>query len=89
MVNRKQMLGLPVKIQEDGTIHLPKDMLEFAGIIGTVEVFADKSGIYLRTADVFCDFCGMNGNITEKVGDKKICQNCLEQMAGIIKAKQR
>jgi hypothetical protein len=80
MVMRKQMLGLPVEVSEDGTIKLPKDMLEFAGIHKNVEVYADKYGVHLRTADIWCDFCGNNGNNTELIGDKHICDGCLEAM---------
>ena len=76
------MLGLTVKVGEDGTIQLPKEMLEFAGIKDEVEVFSDKTGVYLRTADLWCDLCGSNGYV-EQVGDKKICLACLDNITRI------
>lgn len=75
-----KMLGIKVKLNEDGSINLPKDMLDFAGIVNNVEVFADAEGIYLRTADTFCSFCGINGNL-EKVGEKHICKNCINTIS--------
>ena len=81
IMNKKQMLGVPATILEDGTIKLPNDMLEFAGISlgGAIEIFADKDAIFIRTADIFCDFCGQNGNM-DSVGDMLVCPECLDEL---------
>jgi bifunctional DNA-binding transcriptional regulator/antitoxin component of YhaV-PrlF toxin-antitoxin module len=80
----KQSLGLAIKVTQGGVIKLPKDMMDFAGIkdLGTVEVFADGGGIYIRTmeADEVCDICDMNNGKTKKIGDKKICGSCLNEI---------
>jgi bifunctional DNA-binding transcriptional regulator/antitoxin component of YhaV-PrlF toxin-antitoxin module len=81
----KQSLGLGIKVTKGGVIKLPKDMMDFAGLRdeGTVEVFADAGGIYIRTmeADEVCDLCDMNNGKTKKIGDKKICGSCLNEIA--------
>jgi bifunctional DNA-binding transcriptional regulator/antitoxin component of YhaV-PrlF toxin-antitoxin module len=81
ITHKKQMLGVPVNVLADGTIKLPDDMLEFAGVLkgGTVEIFADRDGIFIRTADIICDFCGINGNMG-KLGEKNICNRCLAEL---------
>jgi bifunctional DNA-binding transcriptional regulator/antitoxin component of YhaV-PrlF toxin-antitoxin module len=80
----KQSLGLGIKVTKGGVIKLPKDMMDFAGLRdeGTVEVFADAGGIYIRTmeADEVCDFCDMNNGKTKQIGDKKICGGCLQEL---------
>jgi bifunctional DNA-binding transcriptional regulator/antitoxin component of YhaV-PrlF toxin-antitoxin module len=85
--NRQQMLGVPVVIQEDGTIKLPTTMLEYAGITkgGTVEVFANRDGVFMRTADIFCDFCGVNGNM-QTIGGKNICPSCMNELDKKVKS---
>lgn len=87
ITHRKKMLGVPVEVLADGTIKLPDDMLEFAGISkgGVVEVFADKDGVFIRTADIICDFCGINGNM-EELGGKKICARCLYELGKKVQA---
>ncbi|WP_270607501.1 AbrB/MazE/SpoVT family DNA-binding domain-containing protein [Bacillus mobilis] len=81
-----QYLGIIVPVSEDGTIKVPLDMLQTAGITpnSKVELFSDTSNLFVRTAEKFCDICGVNTNTT-KIGNQEICKDCLER---ITKASQ-
>lgn len=84
-----QLLGLPVKIQNDGSVKLPEDMLRYAGVTvgGTVEVFANKEGLFIKNAEVFCDVCGNNG-IVELIGNRRVCPNCIDEFDKKVKEKK-
>ncbi|MEK4500000.1 AbrB/MazE/SpoVT family DNA-binding domain-containing protein [Bacillus sp. FSL R12-0069] len=79
-------LGVLVVVREDGTIQVPLDKLQTAGIKpnSKVEIFSDNSNLFIRTAEKFCDICGVNTNTT-KIGNQEICKDCLER---ITKASQ-
>ncbi|MDM5429061.1 AbrB/MazE/SpoVT family DNA-binding domain-containing protein [Bacillus mycoides] len=77
-----KFLGVLATVTEDGTIQLPLDMLKTAGIQPNtkVELFADTSHLFIRTAEKFCDVCGVNANTT-RIGYQEICKDCLDRIA--------
>ncbi|HHK5536843.1 TPA: AbrB/MazE/SpoVT family DNA-binding domain-containing protein [Bacillus mobilis] len=77
-----QYLGIIVPVGEDGTIKVPLDMLQTAGITpnSKVELFSDTSNLFVRTAEKICDICGVNTNTT-KIGNQEICKDCLDRIA--------
>lgn len=85
-----KFLGVLATVTEDGTIQLPLDMLATAGIKPNtkVELFADTSHLFIRTAEKFCDTCGVNANTT-KIGNKEICKDCLDQIAYASQEQQK
>jgi bifunctional DNA-binding transcriptional regulator/antitoxin component of YhaV-PrlF toxin-antitoxin module len=88
----KQSLGLGVSVAQDGTIKLPDDMLEYARIKkgGTVEVFADAQGLYIRTMEdeELCDFCLTPNGKTHSIGDKRICHHCMTQIRDTLETRK-
>ncbi|AXY09934.1 hypothetical protein CUC43_25695 [Bacillus thuringiensis LM1212] len=74
-------LGVLVVVGEDGTIKVPLDKLETAGIKpnSKVEIFSDTSNLFIRTAERFCDICGVNTNTT-RIGTQEICKDCLDRI---------
>lgn len=78
-----QFLGVILDIGEDGTIKIPVDKLETAGIKpgGKVEVFSNVNCVYIRQAEDFCDICGGNHGKLQTVGKTKICNNCLQHIS--------
>lgn len=76
-----QFLGIIGTVGEDGTIKVPLDMLQTAGIRpnSKIELFSDTSNLFIRTAEKFCDICGGNTN-TATIGNQEICKPCLDQI---------
>lgn len=85
-----QFLGIITTVKKDGTIQVPLDMLQTAGIKpnSKVELFSDTSNLFIRTAEKFCDICGANTNTT-RIGNQEICKNCLDQIATASQEKQQ
>ncbi|MCU5595095.1 AbrB/MazE/SpoVT family DNA-binding domain-containing protein [Bacillus mobilis] len=77
-----KFLGILTTVSEEGTIQLPLDMLKTAGIEPNtkVELFADTSHLFIRTAERFCDICKVNTNTT-RIGAQEICKDCLDRIA--------
>lgn len=77
-----KFLGIVTTVSQEGTIQLPVDMLKTAGIQPNtkVELFADTSHLFIRTAERFCDICGVNANTT-RIGSQEICKDCLDRIA--------
>lgn len=84
-----QFLGVLGTVGEDGTIKIPLDMLETAGIKPNtkVELFSDTSNLFVRTAERFCDICGVNTNTT-RIGNQEICKDCLDRITQVSQEKQ-
>ncbi|MCU5196504.1 AbrB/MazE/SpoVT family DNA-binding domain-containing protein [Bacillus mobilis] len=76
-----QFLGIIAVVGEDGTIKVPLDMLQTAGIQpnSKVELFSDTSNLFIRTAEKFCDICSVNTNTT-RIGAQEICKDCLDRI---------
>ncbi|MDA1631783.1 AbrB/MazE/SpoVT family DNA-binding domain-containing protein [Bacillus cereus] len=85
-----QYLGVLGTVGEDGTIKVPLDMLQTAGIKpnSKIELFSDTSNLFIRTAEKFCDICGVNTNTT-KIGNQEICKSCLDRIAQASQEKQQ
>jgi bifunctional DNA-binding transcriptional regulator/antitoxin component of YhaV-PrlF toxin-antitoxin module len=80
-MSHSKFLGVLVTVGEDGTIKIPLDKLETAGIeIGEqVEIFSNNEFLFIRAVNQFCDVCGINGNMTQ-LGNLKMCQNCIQAL---------
>jgi bifunctional DNA-binding transcriptional regulator/antitoxin component of YhaV-PrlF toxin-antitoxin module len=78
-VEESRFLGVLATVGEDGTIKIPLDKLETAGIeVGEqVEIFSNGEYVFIRATNQFCDICGINGNM-KQVGNLKICNSCLK-----------
>ncbi|EEK77715.1 hypothetical protein [Bacillus luti] len=85
-----RFLGILTTVSEDGTIKVPLDMLQTAGIKpnAKVELFSDTSNLFIRTAEKFCDICGTNTNTTT-IGSQEICKYCLDRIAQASQEKQQ
>ncbi|KAA0763004.1 AbrB/MazE/SpoVT family DNA-binding domain-containing protein [Bacillus sp. SH5-2] len=85
-----KFLGVLATVTEEGTLQLPLDMLETAGIKPNtkVEIFADTSHLFIRTAERFCDICGVNANTT-RIGYQEICKDCIDQIAYASQEQQK
>lgn len=85
-----QFLGILTVVSEDGTIKVPLDMLQTAGIKpnSKVELFSDTSNLFIRTAEKFCDICRVNTNTT-RIGAQEICKDCLDKIAYASQEKQQ
>ena len=81
-----KFLGVLVDVGEDGTIKIPVDKLETAGIRpgGKVEVFSNINCVYIRQAEDFCDICGGNHGKLQTVGKTKICNDCLQDISSKV-----
>ncbi|MGH0544868.1 AbrB/MazE/SpoVT family DNA-binding domain-containing protein [Bacillus cereus] len=84
-----KFLGVLATITSEGTLQLPLDMLETAGIKpnSKVEIFSDTSNLFIRTAEKFCDICGGNTNTT-RIGNQEICKDCLDRIAQASQERQ-
>ncbi|HGH7181609.1 TPA: AbrB/MazE/SpoVT family DNA-binding domain-containing protein [Bacillus luti] len=85
-----RFLGILTTVGEDGTIKVPLDMLQTAGIKpnSKVELFSDASNLFVRTAEKFCDICGTNTNTTT-IGSQEICKDCLDRIAQASQEQQK
>ncbi|KAB2441371.1 AbrB/MazE/SpoVT family DNA-binding domain-containing protein [Bacillus luti] len=85
-----KFLGVLATVTEEGTLQLPLDMLETAGIKPgqKVEIFADITHLFIRTAERFCDVCGVNANTT-RIGNREICKDCIDQIANASQEQQK
>ncbi|KOS25238.1 ABC transporter [Bacillus anthracis] len=85
-----KFLGVLGTVGEDGTIKIPLDKLQTAGIKPNtkVEIFTDNSNLFIRTAEKFCDICGVNTNTT-RIGNQEICKDCLDRITKASKEKQK
>lgn len=85
-----KFLGILATVTEEGTLQLPLDMLETAGIKPgqKVEIFADTSHLFIRTAERFCDICGVNANTT-RIGYQEICKDCIDRIAFASQEQQK
>ncbi|SIR95318.1 hypothetical protein SAMN05878494_5387 [Bacillus cereus] len=85
-----QFLGILATVGEDGTIKVPLDMLQTAGIQPNtkVELFSNTSNLFIRTAEKFCSICGTNTN-TLNVGNQEICKSCLDRITQAAQEKQQ
>ncbi|HHI3604921.1 TPA: AbrB/MazE/SpoVT family DNA-binding domain-containing protein [Bacillus anthracis] len=85
-----KFLGVLTVVGEDGTIKVPLDKLQTAGIKpnSKVEIFSDNSNLFIRTAEKFCDICGTNTNTTS-VGNQEICKDCLDKITKASQEKQQ
>jgi bifunctional DNA-binding transcriptional regulator/antitoxin component of YhaV-PrlF toxin-antitoxin module len=74
-------LGIVATVDEYGNVKIPLDKLETAGIKinSQVEIFSNTECVFIRTAEIFCDICGGNGN-AKTVGNLKMCKSCIEQL---------
>jgi bifunctional DNA-binding transcriptional regulator/antitoxin component of YhaV-PrlF toxin-antitoxin module len=77
-MDESKYLGVLVTVGENGTITIPLDKLETAGIeVGEqVEVLSNGEFVFLRAVNQVCDVCGTNGNMTQ-IGNLKMCRNCI------------
>ncbi|CUB50591.1 AbrB/MazE/SpoVT family DNA-binding domain-containing protein [Bacillus cereus] len=82
-------LGVLAVVGEDGTIKVPLDKLQTAGIKpnSKVEIFSDTSNLFIRTAERFCDICNVNTNTT-RIGNQEICKDCLDKIAQASQERQ-
>ncbi|HDR4393118.1 TPA: AbrB/MazE/SpoVT family DNA-binding domain-containing protein [Bacillus cereus] len=85
-----RFLGILAVVGEDGTIKVPLDMLQTAGIKpnSKVELFSDTSNLFVRTAEKFCDICRTNTNTTS-VGNQEICKPCLDRITQAAQEKSQ
>ncbi|MFH7833822.1 AbrB/MazE/SpoVT family DNA-binding domain-containing protein [Bacillus luti] len=85
-----KFLGVLATVTEEGTLQLPLDMMETAGIKPNtkVEIFADTSHLFIRTAERFCDICGVNANTT-RIGYQEICKDCIDRIAFASQEQQK
>ncbi len=85
-----KFLGVLATVTPEGTIQLPLDMLETAGIKpnSKVEIFSDTSNLFIRTAERFCDICSVNTNTT-RIGNQEICKGCLDRIAQASQEQQK
>lgn len=76
-----RFLGVLVTVGDDGTIKIPLDKLETAGIEPgeQVEIFSNDEFVFIRATNQFCDVCGINGNMTQ-IGNLKMCRNCIRAL---------
>jgi bifunctional DNA-binding transcriptional regulator/antitoxin component of YhaV-PrlF toxin-antitoxin module len=76
-----RFLGVLATVGEDGTIKIPLDKLETAGIeVGEqVEIFSNGEYVFIRAINQFCDICGINGNMTQ-IGNLKMCRSCIQAL---------
>jgi bifunctional DNA-binding transcriptional regulator/antitoxin component of YhaV-PrlF toxin-antitoxin module len=77
----QQFLGIVANVGEDGTIKVPSQFLESAGIRagGKIEVFANTDTVFFRTIETFCDLCGGNANV-RLVGNLNLCSACINNL---------
>jgi bifunctional DNA-binding transcriptional regulator/antitoxin component of YhaV-PrlF toxin-antitoxin module len=80
-MDESKYLGVLVTVGENGTITIPLDKLETAGIeVGEqVEIFSNSEYVFIRAANQTCDVCGANGNVIQ-VGNLKMCYNCIKTL---------
>lgn len=74
-------LGILATVEEGGTITVPLQFLEGAGIsVGAqVEIFGTHDTVFFRTTESTCDLCGGNAN-TKPIGNLKVCSNCINDL---------
>ena len=74
--------GIVRNIDELGRVVVPKEYRKMLGIANTdpVEICLEGEKIILTKYHPVCHFCGSANNLVE-YKEKKICQNCIREVA--------
>ncbi|HFR4151888.1 hypothetical protein CN952_13210 [Bacillus cereus] len=81
--NGRPFLGRLIEISADGSMTIPKDLLEYAGIsqASQVEVIGTSESLVFKTTTKRCDMCNKNAN-TKQMGMFKLCERCYTSLTG-------
>ncbi|EJP81069.1 hypothetical protein [Bacillus cereus] len=81
--NGRPFLGRLIEINEEGSMIIPKDLLEYAGITegSQVEVIGTSESLVFKTTTKRCDMCSRNSN-TKQMGMFKLCERCYMSLTG-------